>query len=160
MKTTIPAFALIAALTLGASPAAASPPQDFRAWLADAIDRNMEFPAALERSHDSGVATVRFSVDGNGRPVDVQIVESSGSRVIDRAAMRTIATLDVPAGAPAGPHLAVLQYGTEVGSADATELAGEMDAATGNAQLALREINRQRQGYAETGATAHASTID
>jgi TonB family protein len=64
----------------------------FQAWLNEAVAENMVFPAALERSHQNGVATVRFRVGRNGRPADVAIVESSGYRTIDRAALRTIAT--------------------------------------------------------------------
>ena len=142
-----------AIVTLAASAPASASPRDFQAWLADAIDRNMVFPDELERSHASGVATVRFTPGPDGHPANVRLVESSGNHVIDRAALRTIATLDLPADAPAGPHLAVLQYGTEVSFADYQAHQQQLEAATSDAQLALREIERQ-QGYAETGGGA------
>jgi TonB family protein len=153
MRALLFAAAAVAALTAGISPAAASP-RDFQSWLAEAIDRNMTFPAELERSHASGVATVRFSVGADGRPAGVRLVESSGHRAIDRAALHTIASLDLPADAPAGPHLAVLQYGTEVSYADARAHEAQLDSALGEARLAAREIDRQRQGYAESGGAA------
>jgi TonB family protein len=153
MRALLFAAAAVAALAAGLPPAAASP-RDFQAWLAEAIDRNMAFPAELERSHVSGVATVRFSVGPDGRPASVRLVESSGHRAIDRAALRTIESLDLPANAPAGPHLAVLQYGTEASYADARAHEAQLDSALGEARLAQREIERQRQGYAESGGAA------
>jgi TonB family protein len=104
----------------------------------------MVFPAALERSHQSGVATVRFSVGRDGRPADVAIVESSGYPTIDRAALRTIATLDLPADAPVGPHVAVLQYGSEATLADLSDQPARLDAAEGRARLARDLAERER----------------
>lgn len=149
----------LAALLLAAIPAAAAP-RDFQTWLNAAVAENMVFPAALERSHQSGVATVRFSVGANGRPADVAIVESSGYRTIDRAALRTIATLDLPAGAPAGPHVAVLQYGSEATLADVTDQPALLDAAEGRARLALRELADRERLARQGGAAPWSSTLD
>lgn len=132
--------------------------QDFRAWLNQAVARNMVFPAALERSNASGIATVRFSAGSGGRPVDVGLVRSSGDSTIDRAALRTIATLDLPANAPAGPHLAVLQYGSAASAAQVEEHAARLRAATGEARLALRTLDRQRQ--ARAGGSTGVSTLN
>ena len=152
--------AALAALLLGATPTAAAP-RDFQAWLDEAVAENMVFPASLERSHQSGVATVRFSVGADGRPADVAIIEGSGNRTIDRAALRTIATLDLPAGAPAGPHVAVLQYGSEATLADASDQPALLDAAEGRARLALRDLaERERLVQRGGGAAPYSSTLD
>ena len=152
-------LAAAASLAL-ASPALAhgASTQDFRAWLDQAVERNMVFPAALERSNASGIATVRFSVGAGGRPADVGLVRSSGDSTIDRAALRTIATLDLPANAPAGPHLAVLQYGSAASAAQVEEYAARLRAATGEARLALRALDGQR--HARTGGATGVSTLD
>ena len=137
----------------------AAAPQDFRAWLDQAVDRNLTFPAALERSNASGIAMVRFSVAPDGRPADVEILRSSGDGTIDRAALRTIATLDLPQGAPAGPHVALLQYGTAANAADAAAYSAQLQAARQEAQLALRASEGRRLARAG-GAPASVSTLD
>ena len=120
----------------------------------------MVFPTALERSHQSGVATVRFSVGADGRPSDVAIVESSGNRTIDRAALRTIATLDLPANAPAGPHVAVLQYGSEATLADLTDQPARLDEAEARGRLALRDLADRERLARHGGAAPQSSTFD
>jgi TonB family protein len=134
-------------------------PDEFAAWLDRAVERNMVFPAALERSNASGIATVGFRVAADGRPVDVEIVRSSGNSTIDRAATRTIARLDLPAGAPRGPHVAVLQYGTAVTAEDDEQYAAELNAESRQAWLALRDSARQL--HARAGAAPDSvSTFD
>ena len=153
-------FGAVAAAAL-ATPAFAADraPQDFGAWLDEAVARNMAFPAALERSNASGIATLRFSVSG-GRAVGVGLIRSSGDSTIDRAAIRTIATLDLPADAPAGPHVAVLQYGSAAGGADFAEYAAELQAARREARLALFSDPRQRLASRDGGASGAATTLD
>lgn len=161
MNMTFRIAAAVAAMGLAAGPATAGTPhRDFQTWLGQAISARMEFPRELAQSHASGVATVRFHVDGNGRAVGAEIVESSGNGAIDRAALRTIRRLALPADAPAGPHLAVLQYGTEVGAGDATAHRAQLDGARGRAELAARALRQQRQAYAHSGRTAARATID
>ena len=156
----ISVVAAAAALAL-ASPSLArdvSSLQDFRAWLDRAIERSMVFPAALERSNANGIATVRFSVGFDGRATDVEIVRSSGHSTIDSAARETIARLDLPADAPAGPHLAVLQYGTAASAAQAEQFAAQLNAARGEARLALRTLDRQR--LARSGGAPGIETLN
>ena len=153
---------LAAAVSLAlASPAfaQAASTENFSAWLDRAIERDMVFPAALERSNANGIATVRFSVGGDGRPADVAIVRSSGHSTIDQAALRTIARLDLPAGAPAGPHFAVLQFGTAANAAQAEQLLAQLPAATAEARFAMRAQSRQQQARAG-GAPAPATTVN
>jgi TonB family protein len=154
---------MLAGLMLGAATpaAAAAAAPGFQAWLDRAVERNMEWhtPAALERSNAAGIATVRFSAGPDGRPADVEIVRSSGNVTIDRAARQAIATLRLPAEAPAGPHLAVLQYGSEASYADRSDHAARLSSATGLARLALRTLERERLARAG-GAPASGSTLD
>ena len=151
--------AALAGLALAATSAPAEP-RDFQAWLNDAVAENMVLPAALERSHQSGVATVRFRVGRDGHPVDVAIVEGSGNRTIDRAALRTITTLDLPADAPAGPHLAVLQYGSEASLADLSDQPARLDAAEGRARLALRDLAERERLARHGGAAPRSNSLD
>ena len=132
--------------------------ESFSAWLDSAIERHMVFPAALERSNANGIATVRFSVGPGGRATDVEIVRSSGDSTIDNAARATIARLDLPADAPAGPHLAVLQFGTAASAAQAEAFAAQLSRARGEAQYALRALERQR--LARSGGVPDASTLN
>ena len=155
-------YLLAAAASLAlASPAFArsESPENFHAWLDRAVERNMVFPAALERNNVSGIAMIGFSVGAGGRPVDLEIVRSSGHSTIDRAALRTIATLDLPANAPAGPHLAVLQYGSAVNGDQDEAFAAALREAAGEARLALRALNDQRHARAGS-APGTVSTID
>ena len=152
---------LAAAVSLAlASPAfaQAASTENFSAWLDRAIERDMVFPAALERSNANGIATVRFSVGFDGRATDVEIVRSSGHSTIDSAARQTIARLDLPADAPAGPHLAVLQYGTAASAAQAEQFAAQLNAARGEARLALRTLDRQR--LARSGGAPGIETLN
>jgi len=152
---------LAAAVSLAlASPAFAhvASAENFSAWLDRAIERDMVFPAALERSNANGIATVRFSVGSDGRATDVEIVRSSGHSTIDSAARQTIARLDLPADAPAGPHLAVLQYGTAASAAQAEQFAAQLNAARGEARLALRTLDRQR--LARSGGAPGIETLN
>ena len=130
----------------------AAAPQDFQSWLDSAVARNMTFPAALERSNAGGIAFVRFEVGADGRPADVTLLRSSGRAMIDRAALRAIATLDLPAGAPAGPHIAVLQYGIAADQAAADALSAELVTAQVDAVRAL-----ERERFVRAGSAALAA---
>ena len=118
----------------------------------------MVFPPR-SNAHQSGVATVHFRVgrDLTGR---VAIVESSGYRTIDRAALRTIATLDLPADSPAGPHVAVLQYGSEATLADLSDQPARLDAAEGRARLALRDLAERERLARNGGAAPRSNAFD
>lgn len=114
--------AAIAALVLAAAPAAAAPTSHFERWLAGAVDARMDYPWALARAEIGGVATVRFEAGADGRPRNVALVRSSGVAALDRAALATVAGIErIPAGAPAGPHLVVLQYGAAATDHQAAE---------------------------------------
>ena len=144
-------LAVLAPVAASAATPAAQP-QDFRAWLDQAIARNMTFPAALERSNVGGIAFVRFEVGADGRPADVTLLRSSGRAMIDRAALRAIATLDLPAGAPAGPHIAVLQYGSAADQAAVDAFSAELVTAQVDAVRALERERFVRSSSASLAA--------
>jgi len=138
MRKTLIAAALGAlALVPAAAPAAAAP-GEFQSWLSREIDRNMVYPAALRRSRASGIATVRFTVGDGRRPSAVALARSSGHGGLDAAALRLVASLDLPDSAPAGTHVAVLQYGESAGMADDMRQTVQLREAEQRARLELR----------------------
>lgn len=159
MMTRFKSTVLAAALALAASPASAAAPQDFSAWLAQAVDRAMVHPTSLQRSEASGIASVAFEIK-DGRATDIRIVESSGNRAIDRAALRTIAALDLPAGAPAGPHVALLQYGVAASGEQLAAHQARLGAATDRASYAMRSLDENVRLVRRGGIATRASTID
>lgn len=54
------------------------------------IERTKAYPAAARRRGIEGTATAEFAISGNGRPVNIRIVRSSGSQILDAAALETI----------------------------------------------------------------------
>ena len=49
-----------------------------------------DYPAAALRRGESGTVVVRVDVDANGVPLDVRLVQRSGSRDLDRAAQEAV----------------------------------------------------------------------
>ena len=135
--------AALGALVLLPSAVSAAAPSDFRSWLSREIDRNMVYPTALLRSRASGIATVRFTVAEGQRPTAVAIARSSGNAGLDSAALRLIASLDLPASAPAGTHVAVLQYGESAGMAEDLRQSMQLREAARRARLELRGDGQQ-----------------
>lgn len=59
------------------------------------IDRNLRYPTSMVgRQADEGIVSVRFVCGEAGSPANLVIDRSSGSRALDRAAMRAIAQLN------------------------------------------------------------------
>jgi hypothetical protein len=120
MRKTFIAAALGALILLPATAPAAAP-SDFRSWLSREIDRNMVYPTFLLRSRETAVAIAR----------------SSGNAMLDSAALRLIASLELPASAPAGTHVAVLQYGESAGMAEDLRQSMQLREAAQQARLEL-----------------------
>jgi protein TonB len=78
--------------TTPAAPAAASAPaaQDDRPLPIQGQMPPPTYPAAALRRGESGTVVVRVEVDASGTPGDVSLVQRSGSRDLDRAAMDAI----------------------------------------------------------------------
>lgn len=54
------------------------------------IARHKHYPRAAVKRREQGVAVVQFALDGTGRLVSLHLMESSGHRILDRAAMQTL----------------------------------------------------------------------
>lgn len=101
--------ALLAAALLGAPGALADPPSvgaapprvedampagpslEVRlAAIAERVQAVAEYPAAARAQGVEGVTRVAFRIDADGRAVEVDTAESSGSLALDRAALRAV----------------------------------------------------------------------
>ncbi len=83
-----PTPAEIAAASAAATPASTGPVERPRP-LADSSPAPQYPPAALRRG-ERGTVVVRVDVDANGMPGGVTLVQRSGSRALDRAAMEAV----------------------------------------------------------------------
>lgn len=54
------------------------------------IAKHKHYPASALKRREQGVAVVQFSLDGTGRLISLHLMESSGHRTLDRAAMQTL----------------------------------------------------------------------
>ena len=54
------------------------------------LQQNKRYPSDAETRHETGVATLSFSVDRNGRVVSRNVVHSSGSSALDREVLAMI----------------------------------------------------------------------
>ncbi len=82
------------AVEMTAPLAARTPPPSIIRWqgqLAAHIQRFQRFPAAARARGESGVATVSFTIDREGRLVQSSIVKSSGSAALDQETLATLA---------------------------------------------------------------------
>lgn len=69
------------------------PEVSLNAWsgrVVRALDRNLYYPIPIRGVPDEGVASVKFLCSEDGTPAKVAIVKSSGSRVLDAAAVRAV----------------------------------------------------------------------
>jgi protein TonB len=62
------------------------------AWLRD----HRTYPEVARENNEQGRVVVRFTVDRDGRVVDVVLVTSSGSRILDAAAQAMLRGADLP----------------------------------------------------------------
>jgi protein TonB len=64
--------------------------QHYLAALAAKINRSKYYPTGSRRRGEEGRVVVRFIVQRNGDLTDLTVVESSGSRRLDAAALKTL----------------------------------------------------------------------
>ena len=64
--------------------------QHYLAALAAEIDRNKYYPLSSRRRGEEGTVLVRFVIQKDGDFSDLSVVESSGSRRLDKAALKTL----------------------------------------------------------------------
>lgn len=148
-------FSIVLAACLPASPVAAQPqdivvtaqPSVITQWatrVGGDIGRHMAFPReALGREIGGGVVRVQFRGSETGKPSDVMIKTSSGSRQLDAAgarAVRRISTLNpLPDGiSPDQEYEAVLLFATNEQDHDRQIAVLKADSARHNQRLAER----------------------
>ena len=64
--------------------------QHYLAALAARIDRSKFYPRASRRLGEEGMTLVGFVIQRNGELTDIHVVESSGHRRLDEAALKTL----------------------------------------------------------------------
>ena len=117
------------------------------------IDQNLRYPELAARRGETGSASVTFTRGVDGQPTNVVLSKSSGSGLLDRAALRTVKALGALPSMPGGygddqPVTVALNYGIAAGSLSEVRLATQFAAVkqqadAGNMQLAAkREATR------------------
>jgi periplasmic protein TonB len=66
------------------------------------VQRLIEYPQQARLRRQQGTVTIAFSIDGDGRARDIEVISSSGSALLDQAAIRLFERLRLP---PPGPEL-------------------------------------------------------
>ena len=59
------------------------------------------YPRSAELRHEEGRAVVKIVISGSGKPLSIELVESSGSQILDREAVRLpakVGTFPTPPG--------------------------------------------------------------
>jgi len=67
------------------------------------IEAVKQYPKRAQRRNDQGVVKIVFTIGNNGEIVSADIFESSGSRILDRAAMDAVKKASPFARPPNGP---------------------------------------------------------
>lgn len=90
----------LALLLGGPRPGGAAPPIDAMptgpsveerlATIRDRVQAAVEYPPLARERGLEGVAHVRFAIERSGRPVGVDVARSSGHRLLDRAAAKSV----------------------------------------------------------------------
>jgi len=80
----------------------------WQAQVAKLITANYSYPRSAMIRHEQGRALVRIVISKTGEPISIELVQSSGSEILDREAIRIpkkVATFPRP---PAGENVAVV----------------------------------------------------
>jgi periplasmic protein TonB len=86
-----------AASAAPATPAAvASVSRGWQSALGAWLQEHRAYPQAARQNNEQGRVVVRFTVDRNGHVADVELVTSSGSRILDDAAQAMLRGAKVP----------------------------------------------------------------
>lgn len=89
-----------------AVPASADP-----AWEAKVIKlitANYSYPRSAELRHEQGRALVKVTISGAGKPISVELVQSTGSEILDREAVRIPAKVGTFPMPPSGTNVAIV----------------------------------------------------
>ncbi len=91
-ETASPGTVLSASLDEGFSLASSGGPSraDFISRIRDAIQRELTYPLRARRRRLEGTVVAGFGIDSSGRPHDIEIVDSSGYKVLDEEVIKII----------------------------------------------------------------------
>ena len=124
---------------------------DLQSWttrVGQAIDQQMEFPRALGRQgYDEGIVDIGFKCSEDGKPSEVAVLSSSGSRRLDRAGMSAVQNVSSLHPLPAGishdqAYRAKLLFAVDDGNGRAAKRAAALRDNADSRNFALA----QRQG--------------
>src|SRR3546814_10400383 len=102
----------IAALAaLLAAPAMAN---DWSTKVAQLVAANNSYPRSAQLRGEEGTARIRITVGADGSIQDVQLIQPSGSEILDREALRVPAKIGKVAPPPGGPA-ALVKIGRATG---------------------------------------------
>lgn len=90
---------IAAAIVLGGSSGALA--SDWSQKVASLIAAQHSYPRSAQIRGDEGTAKIRISIDGNGNISNVELIEPTGSDILDREALRIptkIGTVPPPPG--------------------------------------------------------------
>lgn len=77
----------------GSAPAKAKSERDYLIALQQAIARHQKYPMEAQRREQTGITTVSFVVEADGRIDQIRIVKGSGQPALDRAALDALRRL-------------------------------------------------------------------
>lgn len=123
---------------------------DLQGWttrVGRAIDEQMEFPRTIGRvGYDEGIVDVSFKCSADGKPSNVALLSSSGSRRLDRAGMSAVKNVSSLHPLPPGisddqTYRAKLLFAVDDGNGRAMKRAAALrdKADSGNMALAKRQ---------------------
>ena len=124
---------------------------DLQSWttrIGHAIDQQMEFPRTIGRvDFDEGIVDVSFKCSEDGKPSNVALLNSSGSRRLDRAGMSAVQNVSSLHPLPPGishdqVYRAKLLFAVDDGNGRAMRRAEALRDKADNGNMALA----QRQG--------------
>ena len=149
--SSVVASALLALMPAGAMAAekqivVTAPEVSLNQWsgrVVRALDRNLYYPIPIRGEPNEGVASVKFLCSEDGRPSQVVIVKSSGSRDLDASAVRAVRNIVTLHPLPDGithdqPFQANIIYATSQKKLDRQMAALLAEAKDQNARIANR----------------------
>jgi len=90
-----------------AGPACAADPA-WQAKVVKLVTANYSYPRSAELRREQGRAIVKVVISATGKPVSVQLIQSSGSEILDREALRIPMKVGTFPATPTGADIAIV----------------------------------------------------
>ena len=81
-------FAIASMAALGLAPPAMAADPAFDAKVAKLVTAFYSYPRSAELRREEGRARVKIVIAASGKPVSIELIESTGSEILDREAVR------------------------------------------------------------------------